>query len=90
MKNAKINAVFDKVIATFKLKNDAHLARFLNVAPPVISKMRAGRLLPGASIILSLHENACMDVAEIREMLAEDVVPVQRRVSEKLTQRVSA
>jgi hypothetical protein len=38
------NAFIDLLIDTMTLKNDAALSRVLEVAPPVISKIRHGRL----------------------------------------------
>jgi hypothetical protein len=38
------NALIDVLIKTMSLKNDAALSRVLEVAPPVISKIRHGRL----------------------------------------------
>lgn len=62
--------LLDAVIAQRGLKNDAALAASLQLAPPVISKTRTGRLQVGASLILRLHEVFGMPVAEIRELAA--------------------
>lgn len=64
-----INMLFDDVMELHKLSSDAKLSRFLNVAPPVISKMRRGTLTLGPSMILSLHERAGFPVAYIRKAL---------------------
>jgi hypothetical protein len=59
------NKLLDHVIATLQLKNDNALSRALEVAPPVISKIRHHRLLVGDSIILRIHRKTGMPVAEI-------------------------
>lgn len=61
--------LFDIVIARMHLKNDAALARLLEVAPPVISKIRNGKLPLGASIIIRVHEVTDMPVKEIKTYL---------------------
>ena len=46
-----LDALLDRLV----LKNDAALARALEVAPPVISKIRHRRLPVGASILIRMH-----------------------------------
>jgi plasmid maintenance system antidote protein VapI len=53
------------------LKNDAALSRMLEVAPPVISKIRHRRLPVGASMLIRLHEVSDLSVAELRELLGD-------------------
>ena len=64
IKNA--NKMLDAVIAKLGLKNDAALSRRLEVAPPVISKIRHGRLRVGASILISLHETSNFSSDELK------------------------
>lgn len=64
------NKLIDALIALNGLKNDAALSRLLEVAPPVISKMRWGTLPVGASFILKAHELGGMLVADVRKLLA--------------------
>lgn len=63
------NGLLDTIIARNSLKNDAALARFFEVAPPVISKMRHGRLPVGATMILSMLDREIMTLAEIRSFV---------------------
>jgi hypothetical protein len=63
-KNA--NNMLDAVMAKLELKNDAALSRRLEVAPPLISKIRHGRLRVGASILISLHETSDISIAELK------------------------
>lgn len=64
-----INKLFTEVTENNGLKNDAGLSFFLHVAPPVISKMRNGKLPMGPSMMLRLHEIGGLDIAHIRKML---------------------
>jgi hypothetical protein len=63
-------AFLDTLIDKLKLKNDAALARALEVAPPVISKIRHRKLPFGDSMILKAHEKFNFAVADIRAGLA--------------------
>ena len=60
------NKLLDSLLVDNALKNDAALARALEVAPPVISKLRHGRLAIGSTLILAIHETFGVPVAEIR------------------------
>jgi plasmid maintenance system antidote protein VapI len=50
------NQLLDTMLGKMMLKNDAALARALEVAPPVISKIRHHRLPVGASMLIRMHE----------------------------------
>jgi hypothetical protein len=58
--------LLDAVSQQLGAKNDAALARGLKVAPPVISKIRHGRLPVGPAMILKCHELAGLPVPTIR------------------------
>jgi hypothetical protein len=64
-----LNRFVDWLLAKLACKNDAELARTLEVAPPVISKIRHHRLLVGATLILHLHERFGLNVAEMRAQM---------------------
>jgi hypothetical protein len=68
------NRVLDAVIGKLKLKNDAALSRVLEVAPPVISKIRHSTLPIGATILLRMHEVSNFSIRELRALMvrAED------------------
>jgi hypothetical protein len=53
------------------LKNDAALSRALEVAPPVISKIRHRRLPVGASMLIRMHEVSTMSVRELRDLMGD-------------------
>jgi len=52
------------------LKNDAALARYLDIGPPAISKIQRGNLQISPALILSIHEITGLPVAQIRELIA--------------------
>lgn len=60
------NTLLDLAADILKCKNDVALAIALDVAPPVISKVRHGRLPVGATLIIKLHEATGMPVANIK------------------------
>ncbi|NHQ93337.1 helix-turn-helix transcriptional regulator [Janthinobacterium lividum] len=54
-------------------KNDAALARALEVAPPVISKIRHGRLPIGASLLIRMHEVFDVPIRELKRIARAEV-----------------
>lgn len=70
------NRVLDAIIAKLRLKNDAALSRLLEVAPPVISKIRHNTLPIGATILLRMHEVSEFSIGELRElMIKQEALP---------------
>jgi plasmid maintenance system antidote protein VapI len=65
------NHLLDSMLEKLKLKNDAALSRALEVAPPVISKIRHRRLPVGASMLIRMHEVSNLSVAELRNLLGD-------------------
>ena len=65
------NNLLDALIEKLNLKNDAALSRALEVAPPVISKIRHRRLPVGASMLIRMHEVSNMDIRELRELMGD-------------------
>lgn len=63
------NRVLDAIIAKLRLKNDAALSRVLEVAPPVISKIRHNTLPIGATILLRMHEVSDFSIRELRALM---------------------
>jgi DNA-binding transcriptional regulator YdaS (Cro superfamily) len=63
-----INYLFDNLIYTNKLANDAALARELGVFPPTICRMRKEQTQIGATLLIAIHERFDIPVAKIREM----------------------
>lgn len=65
------NRLLDSLIDRLKLKNDAALSRALEVAPPVISKIRHRRLPVGASLLIRMHEVSDLSIRELRELMGD-------------------
>ena len=67
MKN--VPKLIDTLRERFQITSDAALARELDIAPSVISKLRAGAQL-GPTVIWSIHEHLGVPVKEIRALAA--------------------
>ncbi len=65
------NALFDELIKMLGLKNDAALARVLEVAPPVLSKMRHKNLPVGATLLIRMHEESGLEIKELRALMGD-------------------
>lgn len=63
--------LFDTIIKEFDLKNDAALAKFLDVSAPVISKIRSNKLNIGGDYILRVYDKTGWHIDDIRDMLKE-------------------
>ena len=75
---ANTNNVFlDKLVEKLGLKNDAAAARALEVAPPVISKMRYGHLPFGPGYVIRAHELTGWTIREIKAMLGQASLELQ-------------
>ena len=65
------NRLLDTLLEKMNLKNDAALSRMLEVAPPVISKIRHRRLPIGASLLIRMHETTNMSIRELRDLMGD-------------------
>jgi plasmid maintenance system antidote protein VapI len=65
------NGLLDALLVKMQLKNDAALARALEVAPPVISKIRHKRLPVGASMLIRMHEESDLAIRELRDLMGD-------------------
>lgn len=63
------NILLDALIDKLNLKNDAALSRLLEVAPPVISKLRHGALPIGPTMLIRMHEVSEMNIRDMRELM---------------------
>lgn len=66
---ANPNRLLDAIIEKLRLKNDAALSHALEVAPPVISKLRHHRLPVGPSLMVRIHEVAGLTFTEMHALL---------------------
>ena len=62
--------LFDTIIVKNNLKNDAALARFLEIQPPNISKIRHGTMPVGDSLKINIHKRTGLSIAKIEELIA--------------------
>src|ERR1700681_223065 len=67
--NYNPNVLLDTLISNLQLKNDAALSRALEVAPPVISKIRHHRLPVGASLLIRMHEVSDLSIRDLRYLM---------------------
>lgn len=65
------NRLLDTLIEKMRLKNDAALSRLLEVAPPVISKIRHRRLPVGASLLIRMHEVTDLSIKDLRILMGD-------------------
>lgn len=65
------NNLLDSLIEKLGLKNDAALSRALEVAAPVISKIRHRRLPVGASMLIRMHEISDMSISDLRHLMGD-------------------
>jgi len=65
------NNLLDTLIDKLHLKNDAALSRALEVAPPVISKIRHRRHPVGASLLIRMHEVSDLSIRELRTLMGD-------------------
>jgi len=59
------NRLLDVVMRKIGVRKDAGLSRALGVAPPVISKIRHGRLGVGATLLVNMHLLTDMPVRDL-------------------------
>jgi hypothetical protein len=69
--NYNPNRLLDTLIENLRLKNDAALSRALEVAPPVISKIRHHRLPVGASLLIRMHEVSDLSIRDLRYLMGD-------------------
>ena len=65
------NQLLDTLRERMKLKNDAALSRALEVAPPVISKIRHRTLPVVASLLIRMHEVTQMSIRDLRDLMGD-------------------
>ena len=64
------NRVLDAIMEKLQIKTDVELSRALEVAPPVISKIRHNTLPIGATILIRMHEISEFSIRELQAMMA--------------------
>lgn len=61
--------LLDELQSRFEIKNDRHLSEKLDVAPPIISRIRNGKSGVSGDIMIKIHEVFGLSIAEIKELL---------------------
>ncbi len=61
----------DRVEEQLRLKNDAALARSLEVTPALLSRIRNRRMPVSASLLLSIHELSQIAIPDLRQMMGD-------------------
>lgn len=65
------HVLFDYLIETYNLKNNAGLAQAIGFLEPTVSRMR-NKILPiSAATILAIHDATGMTIAKIKELAAQ-------------------
>lgn len=65
------NRLLDVLRKNLKVKNDAALSRTLEVAPPVISKIRHRKLPVGAALLIRMHEVTGLNIIDLRYLMGD-------------------
>lgn len=63
--------LLDVLIDFLGLKNDAALGRELQVAPPILSKIRHGTLPVSAAILIRMHEVSGLSIYQLRACMGD-------------------
>lgn len=69
--NYNPNPLLDAIKEHLNLKNGAALSRILEVAPPVISKIRHAKLPVGATLLISMHEVTHIKIKKLRALMGD-------------------
>lgn len=69
--NPDPGALLDHLHKHLNLKNDAALSRLLEVQPPVVSKLRHGRLPVGPTMLIKMHEVSDIEIRELRRLMGD-------------------
>ena len=64
--------LLDELLHRKALKNDAALCRLLKLAPPLISKVRHGKIRISGDVMIRIHETFGIAFPEMRELLGND------------------
>ena len=69
------NHMLDMLMARLGTKNDAALARALEVPPSTISKVRNRQMVVNSTLLLAAHEATEFSIRELRDMLGDTDAP---------------
>jgi hypothetical protein len=74
--------LLDILLGKLQLRNDAALSRMLEVAPPMISKIRHRRVPFGASLLIRMHEVTGLSIRDLRDLMGDRRTKYRMSVSE--------
>jgi hypothetical protein len=63
--------LLDTLLHVLNLRNDAQLARALDLGPPSVSKVRLRRSPVTAEILLRMHEESNIPIKELRALMGD-------------------
>jgi transcriptional regulator with XRE-family HTH domain len=69
--------LIDRLREMKQLRSDAQLCRVLQVPPPMISKIRTGRINISAGLMIRIHEVYQLSIAELRKLMSEPDAPLR-------------
>lgn len=62
--------LLDELQKRFEIPNDRQLASRLGLSTPVISRIRTGKSGVSGDVIIRIHEEFGLSIAEIKELIA--------------------
>lgn len=65
------NILIDKLSGDLNCKNDAALAKRLQIPGSVISRLRHKKIAISAQILLRIHENTDLSIRELRKIMGD-------------------
>lgn len=63
--------LLDALMTRLHFKNDAALCRALEIAPPLISKIRHRRVPIGGPMLIRMHEISGLSIEELRDYMGD-------------------
>lgn len=63
--------LIDMLIQIAHVKNDLALSKVLDVAPPIISKIKNGTIPVGVSILMRMHEVTGLPIHQLRGFMGD-------------------
>ncbi|QRX84769.1 hypothetical protein JQN73_03905 [Glaciimonas sp. PAMC28666] len=63
--------LLDALINTLRLKNDAALARALEIPSPLVSKIRHRKVPVSSSVLIRMHDATGLTISELRELMGD-------------------
>ena len=64
------HCLLDSILLREQIKNDAELSRRLALAPSSISKIRCGRNVASDEVLLRMHEEFNISIAELKLLVS--------------------